>query len=78
MEAHHGKGPMDGVDGTIKNVVFREVKSGRLSIPKEFAGVAQKLFPSIGSLYLPVSEMMEEPTEIETLQLFPKPYKYIN
>ena len=22
-EAHHGKGPMDGTGGTIKNVVFR-------------------------------------------------------
>lgn len=38
-EAHHEKGPMDGVGGTIKNCVFREVKSGRLTIesPEEFA-----------------------------------------
>ena len=25
-----GKGPMDGVVGTMKNVVFRKVKSGRI------------------------------------------------
>ena len=27
-ERHHGKGPMDGLGGTVKNVVFRKVKSG--------------------------------------------------
>ena len=26
-ERHHGKGPMDGVGGTVKNAVYREVKS---------------------------------------------------
>ena len=28
-ERHHGKGPMDGVGGTLKNLVFRKVKSGQ-------------------------------------------------
>ena len=28
-ERHHGKCPMDVVGGTLKNVVFRKVKSGR-------------------------------------------------
>ena len=28
-ERHHGKGPMDGVAGTVKNVIFSEVKSGK-------------------------------------------------
>ena len=27
-EAHHGNGAMDGIGGTIKNKVFRQVKSG--------------------------------------------------
>ena len=27
-ERHHGKGPMDGVGGTVKNVIFRKIKSG--------------------------------------------------
>ena len=30
-ERHHGKCPMDVVGGTLKNVVFRKVKSGRPS-----------------------------------------------
>ena len=75
MEAHYGKGPMIGVGGTIKkNVVFREGKSGRLSIssPKEFADATQKLVPSIGSLCLRVSEMMEETTEIDNAPAIPK------
>lgn len=31
-EAHHGKGPMDGIGGTIKNVVYRNVKSGKILV----------------------------------------------
>ena len=38
-EAHHGKGPMDGIGGAVKNAVFRKVLSGavKISSPKEFA-----------------------------------------
>ena len=56
---------MDGVGGTVKNVVFQEVKSGRLSIgsPKEFAEAADRLV-AVDSLYLPESRMMEEPAEV--------------
>jgi len=31
-EVHHGKGPMDGIGGTLKNVVYRQVKSDRVMI----------------------------------------------
>ena len=31
-ERHHGKDPMDGVGGTVKNVVFQKVKSGQVAI----------------------------------------------
>ena len=31
-EAHHGKGTMDEIGGTIKNVVFRQVKSHQIII----------------------------------------------
>ena len=57
---------MDGVGGTVKNMVFRSVKSGRAVInsPKEFAEHANEVVPSISSLYLPVKEMMDEPEEI--------------
>ena len=52
-EAHHGKGPMDGIGGTVKNIVFKEVKSGRLSIktPRQFVEAADKLV-AIDCLYL--------------------------
>ena len=37
-ESHHGKGPMDSVGGTVKNVVFQKVKYGHIVIdsPKQF------------------------------------------
>ena len=46
---------MDGVGGTIKNKVFREVKSVRLTItsPEEFSNAAE---------YLPITEMIGEPS----------------
>ena len=65
-EAHHGKGPMDGIGGTLKNKVFKEVKSGRLSIetPEKFANAADRLC-NIDSLYLPLENYLEEPSGIE-------------
>ena len=78
MEAHHCKGPMDGVGGTIKNQLFQEVKSSRLTVstPKEFSDAAQKLVPSITSVYLPLSKILKESDDIneapktpETLQI---------
>ena len=74
MEAHHGKGPMDGVGGTIYNKVFKEVKSGRLSVssPKEFASAAKDLVPSIITIYLPIAEMLEEPHDIENSPKIPE------
>ena len=53
-ERHHGKGPMDGVDGTVKNVIFRKVKSGKVVIysPQEFAEAVNKFVPTIRAVYL--------------------------
>ena len=38
-KSHHGKGPMDGIGGTVKNTFFRKVLSGKVVIgsPEEFA-----------------------------------------
>ena len=50
-EVHRGKGPMDGVGGTIKNLVFRAVKSGKVLVrhPEEFAKAANDTVPSLRS-----------------------------
>ena len=69
---------MDGVGGTIKNLVFRAVKSGKVSVrdPEEFVKAANDIVPSIRSMYMPVVDMLEEPLEVanapttpETLQV---------
>ena len=31
-ERHNGKGPMDGIGGTIKHLIFRDVKSEKVII----------------------------------------------
>ena len=52
-ETHHGKDPMDGIERTIKNVVFGQVKSGRVIInsAEEFSVAANKFVPSIATLF---------------------------
>ena len=72
-EAHHGKGPMDGIGGTIKNVVFRQVKSRKVVInsPIEFCEAANKFVPSIKCLYQPESSLLEEPYDIENAPVIP-------
>ena len=44
-EAHHGKGPMDGIWGTVKNTIFRKVLSGEVVIgsQEEFARYANQI-----------------------------------
>ena len=48
-ERHHAKGPMDGVRGTIMHRVFRDVKSGKVSITKSehFAAHADSILNGI-------------------------------
>ena len=44
-KVQHGKGPMDGIGGTVKNPVYRRVLSGDVVIntPREFAKFANQI-----------------------------------
>ena len=66
-ERHHGKGPMDGIGGTVKNKVFRDVKSGKVKITcaESFAEYADKAVNGIRSIYLAKHEILKEPSNIE-------------
>ena len=57
---------MDGVGGTVKNVVFWNVKSGKCTItsPEKFADFANKRLESITALYLPQCELFVETSEV--------------
>ena len=61
-----GKGPMDRIGETVKNVILRKVKSGRLVVhsPLEFSDAATKFVSSIHSVYLPEKENIVEPEDI--------------
>ena len=63
----YGKGPMDGVGATVKNIVFRKVKSGFVTIdsPFKFHQTIMKFVPSIKSVYLPDTDVLNEPENIE-------------
>ena len=73
-EVPHGKGPMDGVCGTIKNLVFRAVKSGKISVrdPEEFVKAANDIVPSIRSIYMPIVDMLEKLLEVANAPAIPK------
>ena len=67
-ERHHGKGPMDRIGGTLKNAVYRDVKSGKAIIKdaKEFAEYADKAIKGISSLYMSSDDVIVEQEEIKT------------
>ena len=58
---------MDRVGGTVKNVVFRKVKSGQIVIhsPREFCEAVNAFVPSQLAVHLPESETVIEPKDIE-------------
>ena len=73
-EGHHGKVPMDDVGGTIKNVIFRKVKSGQIVVhtPKEFSDAAMRFLPSIITVYVPKSDVTVEPESIHQASSIPE------
>ena len=75
-EGHHGKVPMDDVGGTIKNVIFRKVKSGQIVVhtPKEFSDAAMKFVSSIITVYLPKSDEIVEPESIHQVPSTPETF----
>ena len=58
---------MDGVAGTVKNIIFRKVKSGFVTFdsPFEFHQAILKFFPLIKSVYLPDTDVLNEPENVE-------------
>ena len=64
-EAHRGKGPMDGIGGTVKNLVYRRVLSGHVVIntPKEFANFADQI-TSVDCLFLENTELLPSTLKI--------------
>ena len=71
-EAHDGKGPMDGVGGTIKRVIYGLVKSRKIVInsAEEFAAEASKAVPSIASVYLSQDDEIIEPSYVKKFSQF--------
>ena len=66
-EKHHGKGPMDGIGGCVKNVVYCAVMAGRevIKTPEEFAKCTDRLVKGVHCVYQPIEEMLEEPEYIK-------------
>ena len=76
-EAHHGKGPMDGIGGTVKNVVYRQVKSGNVTInsAKQFFDAANRFVPIITTLFQNEEDVLAEPDDINQAPSIPATLK---
>ena len=63
---HLGKGLMNGVAGTIKNRVYRDVMSNKcvIKIAEAFSNYANKVVNGIILLYLPEADLLTEPNDI--------------
>ena len=59
--------PIDGIEGYVRNVVYRAGMTGRevIKSPKEFAKCTQKLVKGIHCYYLPIEQVMEEAESIQ-------------
>ena len=70
-ERHHRKGPMDGIQGCVNDIVYRTVMARRevIKSPKEFAECAQKLVRGIHCYYFPIGQVMEQPESIKTYHI---------
>ena len=62
-ERHHGKGRMDGVGSYAKNMVFRAALLEKvvINIPEGFARYVDSNTKGISVLFMPTSEITEEP-----------------
>ena len=58
--------PMEGIRGTVKNVVFRQVKSDRVIInsAEEFSVAAKNFVASIATLFQKEKDLLYEPDDI--------------
>ena len=69
FETSHGKGPVDGVGGTVKSVVYRKVMSKQVVIqsPKHFAEYANDVLKGIDVLFVGAEEMSVDESEEDSV-----------
>ena len=79
-ERHHHKCPMNGVGGTVKNVIFRKVKSSQLVVysPLAFCEAEAIFVPLIYSVYLSKNKNTFEPEEKNKARKIGQTLKYIS
>ena len=68
---------MDGIGGTIKNVVYRQVKSERVTInsASDFFETANRFVPSVTTLFQRKSEIFPESDDIKKAPSIPSTLK---
>ena len=59
---YHGKGVVDGIGGTIKRTVWRNVKAGKVFVAtaQEYADVATLLIPNVHIKFISSDEILDD------------------
>ena len=65
--ASHGKGPVDGIGGTAKRVVAKEVMSGKAEVQtsQQFANVAKSKCPNMTIIHVDKVDIVESIAELD-------------
>jgi hypothetical protein len=65
----HGKGPIDGIGGTMKRTVWRRILQGRVVVnnASDFAEVAKEACPNINVIVVGVDEVSKCKSSLETM-----------
>lgn len=76
----HGKGPVDGVGGTVKRAVWRRIlqKQALVQTPEDFAKVAEKACPNIRVIYVSKEAISEVEKELQVLWDNDEPHNIAN
>ena len=63
----HGKGVVDGLSGTVKRSVWRQIKSEKVSVAnaEEYAVVASERNPNVSVFFIPKEQIYNRAHELE-------------
>ena len=76
----HGKGPVDGVGGTVNRAVWRRILQGKVTIstPHEFVAVAKEACPNVTIVFIDAAQVATTRQELESLWAQNRPQRIPN
>ena len=66
-KAYYGKGPLDGISGTVINEMFRQIKADKVTIntSTEYCRAANNYVPSMKPLFQRTNDILQDQNDID-------------